>query len=66
MVYRAVKLTSILIILSFSFFLYQYNYGDMYGGKKYQALSFEAEAKILLKKYKAEQDLYFKKIIIII
>lgn len=60
MVSNVVKVIVGIIILLIGFYFYQYNFGSMYGGKKYQRKAKHAEAKVLLNKYYEQQKTEFE------
>lgn len=59
--YNVIKISVGIIALVTGFFIYQYNFGSMYGGKKYQRKAFDSEARVLLVNYQKAQNEIFKK-----
>jgi hypothetical protein len=60
MVSRALRAFGLFFVLTLLILIWGYNFGPMYGGKKYQLQSFNAEAKVLLKHYYETQAEYYR------
>ena len=57
---KKIKIVASLLLFFIIFFVYEYFWGTMYGGRKFQRKAYIAEAKLLLDEYHKDQEFYFR------